>query len=290
MRHLSVFVCLLSVLWILIMLGACRKNEKAQDNSTPIARVNDRFLYLPEMADMLESAKTNQDSTALIKRYAEEWIYKNMLYFKADQYLNEQQKAVIEQQAEAYKEALMGYRFEEELLKTKLDTTLSDDELQQYYAELGDNFILNFPVVKTRYFICSKENKLEDSLRIWFRSNSPEDQLRLQKTGDKIGAQYQLDTQWWDFEQLRQIIPFSSKKPATLIQNDNFIFFKEGDKAYFVEITDHANTGEKMPIDYTRSEITKIAATKRRLEYLKNLKNNLFQEAIDKGEAEMMFK
>src|SRR3546814_18585312 len=53
----------------------------------------------------------------------------------------------LNKQVETYKNGLIVYEYEQELVSQKLDTVVSEDEIRQYYDDRPELFILQQPIL-----------------------------------------------------------------------------------------------------------------------------------------------
>jgi hypothetical protein len=68
----------------------------------------------------------------------------------AQQQLSKNEKDVSKE-LEAYKASLLKYRYEQRYINERLDTTVTDEEIETYYNKHSDKFKLEVPIVKARF-------------------------------------------------------------------------------------------------------------------------------------------
>lgn len=82
---------------------------------------------------------TAEDSAEVAKNYIDNWIKRQLILQVAEKYLTAEQLD-IERRVQDYKESLIIYSYENELIQQKLDTVVSQDEIEAYYQQYEENF------------------------------------------------------------------------------------------------------------------------------------------------------
>ena len=91
-----------------------------------MARVFDKYLYKADVAGVIPNGSSKQDSITLAKNYIQNWIKQQVILHKAETNLDEEKKDV-EKKLEEYRNSLITYIYEKELIRQKLDTVVSDN-------------------------------------------------------------------------------------------------------------------------------------------------------------------
>ena len=121
--------------------------DKFQKKSKPLARANSQYLYYTDVKALILPGVSAADSVDMINRFIENWLKKQSLIDKASKQANYNEKE-IEQKMVDYKNALLVYDFEKKYIKEKLDTAISENEINNYYKLNLSNFELRQNIVK----------------------------------------------------------------------------------------------------------------------------------------------
>ena len=62
----------------------------------------------------------------------------------------------MSKELDAYRQSLLRYRFEQRYIAERLDTSVTDKEVEDYYDSHKDNFKLERPVLKARFMKIAK--------------------------------------------------------------------------------------------------------------------------------------
>src|SRR3546814_2335587 len=112
----------------------------------PVARSFDQFLYPGDLKGVVPAGITGDDSTQLVRAYMEQWTRQQALLYHAQRNVNINTER-LNKQVETYKNGLIVYEYEQELVSQKLDTVVSEDEIRQYYDDRPELFILQQPIL-----------------------------------------------------------------------------------------------------------------------------------------------
>ena len=115
-----------------------------------VARVNDKYLLKSDIIDAIPEGTLKSDSLVVVSNFIDKWVRKQLMLAKAEEALSEEQKDV-EKQLEEYRSSLLIYSYRQKLLQQKMDTVVTDDQIQEYYESNIDNFILSAEVVRAIY-------------------------------------------------------------------------------------------------------------------------------------------
>ena len=97
-----------------------------------LVNLYDKELYLSEIKNALPAEQS--DSAAFVQSYIDGWIKKQLLVAQAEMNLTEALKDV-EYRINDYRNSLLIYAYQQELIKQNFDTVVSKEEIQSYYEE-----------------------------------------------------------------------------------------------------------------------------------------------------------
>src|SRR5690606_6873407 len=104
----------------------------------------------------IPSGANKEDSLLIANNFIQKWIKENLILQKAELNLKASQKD-FQKQLEEYRNALVVYTYEEELINQLLDTNVSAQEIKSYYEQNQHNFDLKNDIVKVRYIKVAKK-------------------------------------------------------------------------------------------------------------------------------------
>ncbi len=275
------------VLFTGLLFTSCNMFKEKSDG-TPIARVNDSYLYIEDLGDILADGVSESDSIILITNYINRWAAQELLMDGAAINLSEEKQNDFDKFVNQYRKDLISKAYMEALVKKNIDTLVSLKEAQDFYATNQDNFRLNEELIQFRYI--NVDENISDLKEITkrFKNFNDEDKIVL----DSISIQfknYSLNDSIW--VKVNQVI---NKIPAITIQNknqllkkSNFIQLKDSLGLYLMQINDVLLRNEIAPLQYIKPTIDQIVVNRRKLELVKQLEKDITRDAIENKKFEI---
>lgn len=275
---------------VLLLLASCNliNTKKQGPTQKPIAKVFDAYLYPADIKGIVPKESKPADSIAIVKDYIQHWMEQQVLLHQAANNLDQQQMDLTKQ-IEDYKNSLIIYAYEKELVKEKLDTTVSEDEIQKYYDDNKKDFQLKNDIVKIIYVKVAKKTQGVDKLKSLILSDNPKDRDKLSKFCYQYAQNFFLnDNAWLMFDDVLKEIPIQTYNQDLFLQNNNNRFVQIEDTAsiYCLGIKGYMIKNSMSPISFERENIKKIVLNKRKMDLIEEMKKNLYNEALNHNDAQ----
>jgi hypothetical protein len=265
----------------------CNQITSNENMGRPIARVHDRILYEKDLIGIVGENNSHNDSIVVINNYVNTWVRQTLMLYQAENNLPAENTA-IERQLENYRRSLLIFAYEQEFVAQKLDTTVADSTILNFYIVNQEGFKLKNDIAKVSYFRISKNTPKIDSAKIWFKSNDAIDLIRLDNYCLKYSSHFALeDTSWRSpHEVMRSMSTTLGLLPESLRKN-YFYEFEDGDFLIFLQLFDLKTKGDYSPLSFERNNIRQMILNKRKLTLLKSLESDLYNQALKKGNFEI---
>ncbi len=117
LRHLSLLLVSLLILASCNIFSGTGKDQA-------IAECNGKYLYREDLEGLVPNGTNPDDSIAMTKQFIDNWIMQQVMLKQAEDNLTEQQKD-FRDQIESYRNSLIIFAYESELIRQKLDTVVS---------------------------------------------------------------------------------------------------------------------------------------------------------------------
>jgi hypothetical protein len=274
---------LLVITFIIIPIIACKRFE-SRKGEKPIARVGEIYLIPSEVKELFPAKTTPNDSIQILKNYVDKWIKKQLLVQKAELNLTEEQKDVSSQ-IEEYRSSLLIFKYEQSLILQKLDTVITSEEIEAYYNENPSNFILDKNLVKALFVKLPRSAPDVEQFRRLYVSEKEEDMQQLENYCYQYAAQFDyFNDSWINFTRIQAELPHTVWSPEKSLKWYKRIEQKDSVYNYFVYIRDNRVEGETAPIDYVSDNIKSIIMNKRKVKFITDMENDIFNDALSKGE------
>jgi hypothetical protein len=249
-----------------------------------VAKVYDKFLYPSDLEHIFSNVVSEKDSMVIAKNYIENWVKEQLLLKKAEANLSEEQKDV-KRQLDNYRTSLLIYKFEEEHIRKNIDTIISMKEIEQYYNENQQNFILENTIIKAVYIKISKNTSFQDvyNVRRWYRSDKEEDEKLLNDFCVQYAEVYDnFNDGWITFTLLQSQFPRNINNPNTYFRYNRFLETQDTSYRYFIRINDFRPKSDVAPLDYVEQRIKNIILNKRKITLIQDLENSVYNEAMNR--------
>lgn len=271
------------VFFLVVFAFSCSKSNNEIEN-IPLARVHNKFLYESDIKSLFNSNISKEDSIVVARNYINNWIKKQLLMQKAELNLNEESKD-IEKQIEDYRSSLLIFKYKQELIKQKLDTIITNQEIENYYNEYSGNFILNHNIVKALFLKISKEAPENDKVKRWYKSNDPENLSRLEDYCYQYATKFDdFDNKWIPFNNLLIEIPTNINDQERYLRYNKYIETEDDLFYYFVKINEYSLKSTVQPLEYAQLKIKSILLNKRKFTFIDELENTIYNDALNRNE------
>lgn len=279
MNWIKTYILLFSIM----MLSSCDLiQESAQgSNSTPesliVAQVGTNILDVNDISALNVS---KEDSAQIVSKFVENWIKKELLVKKAGENFNID-LTEIEQKVADYRYALIAYEYQKYIVQQQLDTVVTEQEIQDYYNQNQNSFVLRQNILRGRFMKVSKEAQKLRSVKRWIKSDRDVDFESLQEYAFQFADNYSLeDSTWLKFDQLTKNSPFSTiTNKIQFLRRNRYVEEEDSLYLYLLKINEYKISEEVSPLDFVRDDIKNIIINKRKIALVKELENEIFEEA-----------
>lgn len=268
-----------------LLLASCGGDDASKD---AIARVNDKYLYKSEVSRAVPYGLLPKDSAQIAQEYIDQWIRRNLVLKRAENNLTDEQKDV-NQQIEDYRASLLIYAYERELVRQKLDTIVSETEIEAYYKSNPANFELKSNIIKLRYIKLPASSPNGDKAGKWFNSSAQADRNKLEQYCKMYAVNYLLDdANWLLFDDVLKEIPISDYSIEKFNRNQRNLDIKDKDYRYFVSVTGFLVKESSAPLSYEKTNIRNIILNKRKIKLIEQMQRDVYNDALNEKDFEIL--
>ncbi len=260
-------------------MNSCKTIASFVHDGKVVAKVGEHKLYESELAAYIPSTASPEDSTRLALQYINTWASDMVFNDVAERELSKSEKDV-EKELQDYKRSLLKFRYEQKYVNQRLDTAISHAQIEKYYEEHIDNFHLQLPVVKAKFFRISQDSPNLAVLKKKIASSKPEDMVEADSLA-RISALYYttFGGKWVDLVTLSQ--EFGTDYGSVLASlKDHFVEMPDGNGnvnvAYIAEMQRAGSIG---PVEYYEEQIRDIILGTRKQALLSALERDLLENA-----------
>lgn len=253
-----------------------------------IARVNSSFLTLDDIDTALFEGLSQQDSLIQIQNVINNWATEQLLQDGARINLEAKQQSEFEILVQQYKSDLYTSAYLEALVKQHLDTTITNQELQEVYNQNKELFVLKEDLIKLRYINHDKNLPNSNEIKRRFRRYNAEDRTVLDTISLQFNSFFLNDSVWIKSSQvISKIKPLKKGFNKVFLKKINFIQLKDSLGLYLMEVKDLLEIGSQAPMAYALPTLKQIIINKRKLKLVNQLKSEIVDDAIENKKFEI---
>lgn len=268
---------------ILLFLFFTQCNLFKEDKEEELlARVRNNYLYLSDIEHAFPAFSDKADSIQFLQNYVNNWIQNKLVLETAKNNLQPEQMD-FEAQLNEYKNSLIIYAYETEIVRQKLDTIVSEEDIIDYYNNNKENFLLKDNIVKVTYVKTPLRTANLNKIKRLYRSNDSEDIMQLRDICQREAVNYFLDDVWLVFSDLTKEIPIKTHNEEDFLHRNTFVELKDSLYNYFLHIRGYKIKESLSPLSLERENIITIIINKRKMELVGNIRREIFDDAIRNG-------
>ncbi|MCB9187261.1 MAG: hypothetical protein H6601_11045 [Flavobacteriales bacterium] len=274
-------------LTLLICSAGCDFFEKTEERSVA-AKVKEHLLYTDELVAAVPKGLTSEDSLNFVNGFIESWATQMLLLDKAELNLPAEEKNV-EAQLEEYRRSLIIYKYQRQLIGQLLDTTVTEQQIEEYYNNNKDNFELQDNIARGILVKLGKESKDVEKVKNWIRSDKEESREKLEEFCIQHAKAYHLnDEAWVPFEELLSKIPKTPYLNLNYFTTYHFADVQDSTAHYLINVKEIKYKNTVSPIEFEKQNIRNILLNQRKLELTRKLEKDILEEAVAKNEFEIL--
>jgi len=274
-------VIYISSLLSLFFFSACQSGKYGDEK--PVAKVNDKQLYQSQVSEVVPDNTSKEDSSRIAQNYIHQWVKKQLLISKAELNLPEEAKDV-EQLVEDYRNSLIIHKYEQLMVKQKLDTVINQFEIDKYYDDYKANFTLSKNIIKALYIKIAKPVPALKKVQKLYKSEKEKDWDDLEDYCFQNATKFDsFDDQWIYSQNLLNKIPVQIDKEELFLSRNKYFEAQDSSYHYFVKIKEFRLKNSLSPLPFVREDIQRIILNKRKLEFIQNLEEDIYRDAENKN-------
>lgn len=271
------------ILLLLISASLLACNKHKGENDKPVAKVENNVLFLSEVRDIIPDNSEEADSILIGSNYIHQWIKKQLIISKAELNLPEQDKDVSKL-VEDYRSSLIIHKYKQQLLEQKLDTLVPQFEIDNYYRKYLDNFTLNKNIIKAVFIKIPAMAPKLDRVKKLYKSEKEEDWEELEDYCFQNATKFDNFSDQWIFaKELLNMIPVKVEDEDKFLKSNKSIEVSDSTHHYFIKIKKVEFKNSTAPLTFVRDDIRKIIINKRKIEFIKDLEENIYRDAEAKN-------
>lgn len=271
--------CRLSIVCFFLIAGLISCSEKKTAPDDWIVKVGEKVLTRTELSEIIPDGLSPEDSTKVADTHINRWVKDNVVLMKAE-YNLPANLMDFEKQLNDYRNSLVVYTYERELVKQKLDTVVTDNEILEYYNEHPRNFELRDYIIRANFVKLGKDAPKLAQFEKWMQSDNDADYYDIENYCTQFAVSSFLDSErWLYFDELLKEVPVKVVDKEKFLKENKYLKLSEGDYLYIIKIIEYQLKDATSPLELVKSDIRSIIVNKRKKEFIGKMRQDLMDEA-----------
>ncbi|MEA1886150.1 MAG: hypothetical protein U9N72_02940 [Bacteroidota bacterium] len=246
-----------------------------------MAQIDDKYLFADQIPVNTNNGLNSEDSISIARNYIDRWIRNELILGKAEENLSEEYQTEINMKLEETRANLMIYHYEQQMMLQKMDTLVTEQMITDYYDNHLQNFTLQSNILKVLFLKLPVEAPNIEKARAWYRSNEQKDIQSLESYAYQFAEKFDdFGENWISMNFLLRELPDNIDNESYFLRNNQYYETRDSDYHYFVNIRDFRLKGSLAPIEYVKDDIKTIILNNRKIDFLQELENGIYNEGI----------
>ena len=266
-----------------LLLTSC-SNISDNNSNDLIARAGENFLY----QNQLPSFSSEQDSILRYLNYIETWAKEKILYDLSLTNLSQSKKNDLDLLVEKYKVDLYINSYKDLIVNSRIDSIVTDQEIESFYNMNIDNFKLKENLLKYRYLKAPSDNINISRIRRYIQRLNESDREFLDSLNFQFADLKINDTIWFTEREVISSIEFINQKNKSNYMRINRLYEFEDDQYtnYFI-VKDLLKSGNIPPLSYLYDRIKSNIINQRKLNLIQNINKEILNDALKSSKYEV---
>ena len=268
---------------VLPAISSCKAITSFFSGDEIVAVAASEKLYRSDLERVLPKGISAEDSTRLAMQYIATWVSDIVYVSIAEEQLSKAEKDVTKE-LEDYRKSLLKYRYEQLYVNERLDTAVTDSQVQDYFDSHQDKFLLQRPVLKARFLAIFSDSPAKEQIRK--RMSSDDVNVLVEADSLAFSAAHRYigwNDEWVDVTVLAKEFGMDYTEVLAKRKGDWVEMEGEDGISRIAYISDMVKEGELAPVEYAAQSIRDIIISTRKQKLITTLEQDLLKDARDNG-------
>lgn len=282
MRRIVHIIAVIGI--VLPAFMSCRAISSFLSADETIAEVGQVKLYRSELNGLIPRGIPAEDSVRLAKMYINTWALDQVFLAVAEKQLSKTEKDVTKE-LEDYRKSLLKYRYEQLFVNERLDTSVSEDRIEQYYQDHEEKFILQRPVVKARFLLIAEDSPSLDKIRKKMASDEVQDLVDADSLAYSSALKFLTwSNEWIDASTLAREFGTDHVTMLDWMEGKWITRRDTSGRVSVAYVSEMMSAGRLAPIEYCTPSIRDMIISARKQSLISTLEQDLLKNARETGQ------
>lgn len=244
----------------------------------PLVEVEGMFLYTEDLERVKPAGLSRDDSVMFAEKYIRNWIEDALLWQKAVR--NVGSGTEVEEMVAAYRRSLVLHLYQQALMDERINSEIGNHEVDSFYQLHPENYRLEYPLAKGLYIKVPLDGKDINKIRQWYTRTDRETLEKIEKFSLRHAVDYlYFYDRWTRIEDVIRKMPVNVNDVSAYVKRFPEVEVKDTAFYYFLHVDSLLDVGDLKPVEYAAGEIREALQNARRVDFMKQLRNQLYEEA-----------
>ena len=270
-------------IFIALLINSC-SNINNDNSNDLIARAGENFLYQNELPPF----SSRQDSLLRYKNFIELWAKEKLLYDLSLTNLSQSKKNELDLLIEKFKIDLYINSYKDLIVNSRIDSIVTDKEIESFYNANIDNYTLNETLLKYRFLKVPSDNININRIRRYIQRLSNNDRDFLDSLNFQFAELKINDSVWFTERDVISSIKFINQTNKSNFMRVNKLYeIKDGQYINYFIVKDLLESGNIPPLSYLYDRIKLNIINQRKIDLIKNINKEILNDALKSSKYEI---
>ncbi len=269
---------------VLPAISSCRAISSFLANDEVVAQVGQDKLYRSDIDKVVPKGLVPEDSVRLARQYINTWASDHVYLKIAEEQLSKTERDVTVE-LEDYRKSLLKYRYEQLYVNERLDTAVSQDNIEEYYQSHSDKFVLQRPIVKARFLNIAADSPSLKLIRKKMSSTEVEDLVEADSLAFSSAIKFTTwSDKWIDASVLAREYMMDYSDVLSGMNKGWIEIVDTTGQMKLTYVSAMMSKGRVAPLEFCEDKIKDIIISTRKQSLIMNLEQDLLNDARENGQ------
>jgi hypothetical protein len=240
------------------------------------------------MEGMFPERATAADSALIIEAFVQRWAKDAVLLWESER--NAPTDLNLDRLVRDYRASLVRSAYEEQLVSTRLDSTVSQEELEEYYELTKEQYQLEKPIVRCLFLRVPYPTPEEEELQSLWNNGKPQDTAALARYAERYAEVALLaDSAWYGLEEVARQMP-EGTLTAENVNSKREFSQQDGSNRYYFRLFELKPRMEIAPLSYVEEQARRAILHGRKREVLEAAREEIFERELRENSIQFFTK
>lgn len=263
---------------VLMLVSACGLFQSRRDI---LAKVGKDVLYKSDVDQLIPAGTSPEDSAYMVDQYVQNWALVRLKTLKAQEQLTPEERD-ISKEIESFRNDLLSFRYEKMFMESRIDTTVSREQVMDYYEEHPQSFIYAYSVVKARYVVISARSPYYSNIKDLYKSKDEDKVAELADLSRSYAERYEdYGGRYVSLSQVARDVGMVVSDLEEIAAKQSSYILEGEQKNTLIYFVDRYAPNSLTPVEYNEEKIKDAIISIRKQEILSKLERDLLKEALE---------